>query len=98
MKTSVSSYSYHKLLKSGEMDLFQVMDKTKELGFDAIEFIEFEAPEGKTLSEFAAELRAYAEKLGLAISNRLLRGKRKGCHINRHEGVYDALQSPRQSI
>ena len=69
MKTSVSSYSYHKLLKSGEMDLFQVMDKTKELGFDAIEFIEFEAPEGKTLAEFAAELRAYAEKIGLAISS-----------------------------
>ena len=69
MKTSVSSYSYHKLLKSGEMNLFQVMDKTKELGFDAIEFIEFEAPEGKTLAEFAAELRAYAEKIGLAISS-----------------------------
>jgi sugar phosphate isomerase/epimerase len=45
------------------------MDKTKELGFDAIEFIEFEAPEGKTLAEFAAELRAYAEKIGLAISS-----------------------------
>ena len=26
MKTSVSSYSYHKLTSKGEMDLFQVMD------------------------------------------------------------------------
>ena len=69
MKTSVSSYSYHKLLRSGQMDLFQVMDKTKEIGFDAIEFTEFNAPEGKTPSQFAAELRAYAEKLGLAISS-----------------------------
>lgn len=69
MKTSVSSYSYHKLLKNGQMDLFQVMDKTKELGFDAIEFVEFTAPEGKTIPEFAAELRAYAEKIGLAISS-----------------------------
>lgn len=69
MKTSVSSYSYHKLLRTGQMDLFQVMDKTKEIGFDAIEFIEFDAPEGKTASEFAAELRAYAEKIGLSISS-----------------------------
>ena len=32
MKTSVSSYSYHKLLKTGQMDLFQVMDKTRQIG------------------------------------------------------------------
>lgn len=69
MKTSVSSYSYHKLLNKGEMDLFQVMDKTKEFGFDAIEFVEFTAPEGKTQQEFAAELRAYAEKIGLEIAS-----------------------------
>ena len=69
MKTSVSSYSYHKLLRSGEMDLFQVMDKTKEIGFDAIELIDFAAPEGKTVPAFAAELRNYAEKIGLAISS-----------------------------
>ena len=69
MKTSVSSYSYHKLLKDGKMDLFQVMDKTKAFGFDAIEFTEFKAPEGMTLAEFAAQLRAYAERIGLAISS-----------------------------
>lgn len=69
MKTSVSSYSYHKLLRAGQMDLFQVMDKTKEIGFDAIEFTGFSAPEGNTLPEFAAELRAYAEKIGLSISS-----------------------------
>lgn len=69
MKTSVSSYSYHKLTSKGEMDLFQVMDKTKEFGFDAIEFVEFTAPEGKTQQEFAAELRAYAEKIGLEIAS-----------------------------
>ena len=69
MKTSVSSYSYHKLLKNGTMDLFQVMDKTKALGFDAIEFTEFKAPEGLTLAEFAAQLRAYAERIGLSISS-----------------------------
>ena len=54
MKTSVSSYSYHKLLNKGEMDLFQVMDKTKEFGFDAIEFVEFTAPEGKTMGHAGA--------------------------------------------
>ena len=69
MKTSVSSYSYHKLLNKGELNLFQVMDKTKEFGFDAIEFVEFTAPEGKTQLEFAAELRAYADKIGLGVAS-----------------------------
>lgn len=69
MKTSVSSYSYDKLLRSGQMDLFQVMDSAKQIGFDAIEFVEFSAPQGMTLAEFAAQLRAYAEKIGLAISS-----------------------------
>ena len=69
MKTSVSSYSYDKLLRTGQMDLFQVMDSAKQIGFDAIEFVEFSAPEGMTLAQFAAQLRAYAEKLDLAISS-----------------------------
>ena len=69
MKTSISAYSYSKLMRAGKMDLFQVMDKTKEIGFDAIELINFEAPEGMTILEFAAQLRDYAEKIGLAISS-----------------------------
>ena len=69
MKTCISSYSYHRLVSAGKMDYFQVMDKTKELGIDAIEFSTISVPEGKTLPEFAAELKAYADKIGLPIAS-----------------------------
>lgn len=69
MKTCISSYSYHRLVSAGQMDYFQVMDKTKELGIDAIEFSTISVPEGKTLPEFAAELKAYADKIGLPIAS-----------------------------
>ena len=69
MKTCISSYSYGRLIREGKMDYFQVMDKTKELGFDAIEFSTIAVPEGKTLAEFAVELKAYADKIGLPIAS-----------------------------
>ena len=41
MKYSVSSYSYMKMIRAGEITPFEVIAKTKELGFDAIEFVDF---------------------------------------------------------
>ena len=38
MKCGASSYSYLRLLESGQMDLPAVIDKTAEMGFDGIEF------------------------------------------------------------
>lgn len=38
MKISVTSYSYSQYMKDGRLDIFGVIDKTAELGFDGIEF------------------------------------------------------------
>ena len=38
MKTCISSYSYSRLIREGKMTLFDAIEKTRELGFDAMEF------------------------------------------------------------
>lgn len=40
MKFSVSMYSYMQKIRSGEATPFELIAKTKELGFDAIEFVD----------------------------------------------------------
>ena len=69
MKLCVSSYSYSRLLGSGKMSMLDVPAKAKEMGFDGLEFSEFASPDGRPLEEYAAELRAAAEKAGIPLVN-----------------------------
>ncbi len=69
MKIGVSSYSFSRLVKSGALAQIDVIRKAKEIGFDVIEFSTIAVPEGKTLPEFAADLRAEAERVGMAVVN-----------------------------
>lgn len=69
MKIGVSSYSYSRLVNSGAMPQMDVIAKTKELGFDVLEFSTIAVPEGRTLPDFARELRAEADRVGLEIAN-----------------------------
>ena len=64
MKISVSSYSYSQL---GNSD-FERIDLAGEMGFEGIEFAEIN-PGDKDKIEYAKELRAYADKKGVEISN-----------------------------
>lgn len=64
MKVSVSSYSYSQLKNSD----FERIDLAKQMGFDGIEFAEIK-PEGEDKLEHARALKAYADKLGIEISN-----------------------------
>lgn len=64
MKISVSSYSYSQLKNSD----FERIELAREMGFDGIEFAEIN-PEGADKLEHARALRAYAQKLGIEISN-----------------------------
>lgn len=64
MKISVSSYSYSQLKSSD----FERIELAREMGFDGIEFAEIN-PEGADKLEHARALRAYAQKLGIEISN-----------------------------
>jgi sugar phosphate isomerase/epimerase len=69
MIIGVSSYSFSRLVRNGQMKQIDVIAKAKEMGFDAIEFSTIALPEGKSLPVFAAELRAEAERVGIPIVN-----------------------------
>lgn len=69
MKIGVSSYSYSRYVRSGKMKQIDVIAAAKEAGFDVIEFSTIAVPEGKTLPEFAKELRAEADRVGIPIAN-----------------------------
>lgn len=71
MKFSVSLYSFFKSIKSGALTPTQCIAKAKELGFDAIELVDFVNIdcEPEEMMTRAAELRAEAERCGLEISS-----------------------------
>lgn len=69
MQIGVSSYSYSRLVRSGQMKQIEVIAKAKEMGFDVIEFSTIAVPEGKTLKDFAKELRDEADRVGIPIAN-----------------------------
>jgi len=69
MKIGVSSYSFSRLVGSGQMAQIDVLSKAKEIGFDVVEFSAIAVPEGRTLADYAAELRAEADKVGIEIAN-----------------------------
>ena len=69
MKIGVSSYSYSRLVHSGKMKQIDVIKAAKDAGFDIIEFSTIAVPDGKTLEDYAAELRAEADSVGIPIAN-----------------------------
>lgn len=69
MKFSVSSYSFSQYIKSGRLDTLSCIDKAHELGFDAIEFVDFAFPENESAAKFAKKLADRAASVGIEISN-----------------------------
>lgn len=70
MKFSVSLYSFFPALRAGELTLLDCVDKAKEMGFDAIEAVDFVfgcTPE--EMPDKARELKAKADQCGLPISS-----------------------------
>ena len=69
MKYSVSVYSFMQYLQDGRLTPVSCIAKVKEMGFDAIEFVDFVFPKEEDPKEYAAKLRAEADRVGIAISN-----------------------------
>lgn len=69
MKLGVSSYSFSQLVKKGAMSQLDIIPKTKEMGFDVIEFSTLSLPAGETPLSFAPRLREACDKAGLPIAN-----------------------------
>lgn len=69
MKTCISLYSYWKAVKTGTLDHYKAIEKTKELGVDAVELQIFDenVPEGMTMAEYARSLTAHARGMGLDV-------------------------------
>ncbi len=70
MKFSVSLYSFYSALRAGELTLLDCIDKAKEMGFDAVEAVDFVmgcSPE--EMPEKAQELKAKADQCGLPFSS-----------------------------
>jgi sugar phosphate isomerase/epimerase len=68
MKISVSSYSFQQYITAGKMTQFDCVAKAKELGFDAIEFIDLEALDFESKKALALKLRAEANRVGIEIN------------------------------
>ncbi len=69
MKYSVSTYSFSSLLNSGAMTQMDCIAKAKEMGFDAVEFVDILPHNGSSREEYAKLLKAECERVGLEISN-----------------------------
>ena len=68
MKIAISTYSYQRLLNSGAMNQMECIAKTKEMGADAIEFVDILPHDGSSRKEYAQKLRDACERAGLEIS------------------------------
>lgn len=69
MKISVSSYSFDQAIRAGKMTQIDCVAKAKELGFDAIEFIDLDgAPDVEQQKAYAAKIRAEADRVGIEIN------------------------------
>lgn len=67
MKIGVSSYSFSRLVRSGAMTQLSVIQKAKEMGFDAIEFSTFSLPEKETPLTFAPRVKEECEHVGIEV-------------------------------
>ena len=70
MKIGVSSYSFAQYMGKTKANYIQVCDLAKEMGYDAIEFIDLklEVQPAESLAALAKEIRAHCEKIGLPIA------------------------------
>jgi len=69
MKISVSSYSFHQYIEKGLMTQLDCVAKAKEMGFDAIEFIDIDGKGDLALQkENARKIRAEADRLNMPIN------------------------------
>ena len=69
MKISVSSYSFYQYIAAGKMTQLDCISKAKEMGFDAIEFIDIDGAEDYAVqTENAKKLRQEADRVGIEIN------------------------------
>ena len=63
MKFSVSVYSFMQYIQDGRLTPLTCIEKVKEMGFDAIEFVDFVFQKDENPKEYAAKLREEADRV-----------------------------------
>lgn len=69
MKIAVSSYSFSQYLNKGRLNQFDCIGKAKEMGFDAIEFVDLTPHDGSSVEEYAKKLGEEAKRLHFPVTN-----------------------------
>lgn len=97
MKIGVSSYSFQQLISSGKETQLSIMNIAKDMGFDGIEFIDLDPPEGVSEEEYAKQLKAESDRLSLPIiaytvSANLLRDTGLEAEVNRIRSKVDVAE------
>ena len=69
MKLTVTSYSFSQYINAGKLTQLTAIAAAKEIGLEAIEFTDLTPPEGVSKEDYARELRAEADRLGMEISS-----------------------------
>lgn len=69
MKIAASTYSFSQYLSDGRMTQLDCIAKAKELGFDAVEFVDVCPPEGTDQLAYAHRLREECDRLNMPVSN-----------------------------
>ncbi len=67
MKVSVTSYSYSQVLGKNGFTIRDAMRHAKKIGIEGFEFAGIDTPQGMKPTEYAKELRAFSESIGLPI-------------------------------
>ena len=67
MKLGVSSYSFSQAIGAGRMTQADAVEKSAEMGFDGVEFIDLSGDTWEKQAEYAKEIRERAEKAGIEI-------------------------------
>lgn len=69
MQIGVSSYSFSRLVRAGELDRDGVITHAKEIGFDTIEFSSLIAKQGERPEDTARKTREACEAAGFKVAN-----------------------------
>lgn len=69
MKVSVSSYSYAQAVRDGRMNLYDIIPKAAQMGFDGVDFSGLDLPKGQTLDQAIEKVTSQSRELGLPIVN-----------------------------
>ena len=69
MKIAASSYSFRQLMDDGTLNQLSLIKQAKDMGFDAVEFVEIMPHDGSSPQEYAKKLREEAERQEMPVAN-----------------------------